>query len=314
MALKINTFAQIPIKVSLNDKTTTNFDLVISPLLPGYGHTFGNSIRRILLSSIPGSAVTRIRINELTHEYQTINGVVEDGMEVVLNLKQIRLVLPENEDKIVINYTSTNGGEIYVRDIFANSKLKPVNQDLYICTVNKGVNFEVELEFTKGSGYLSIEEINLVKNTNPHDLYVDAVFSPILNVSIDIEQVRVGDKTNYDQLTVTVDTDGTVESKNVVGFVFDTLIDQFTRVRSSFEASLGLGSKDFESPKLASLGQSQDTVSDEIDLPAKIKNILVKNNIHTNAELKNRVNEVEGFAGIAEASLLKVKTYVESIK
>jgi DNA-directed RNA polymerase subunit alpha len=302
--------AQPPIKSHLISHSDSLHTLIIEPLMPGYGYTLGNSIRRVLLSSIPGSAVTRVRINDITHEYQPIAGVVEDALDVILNLKLFRAKILTDDEKVVINLTRNKEGQVLASDFDSAGKVEIVNPELYICYLNSDSKLEIELEISRGVGYLSVEEINLAENTNPQDIYVDSVFSPVVNVSLKVEQVRVGEKTNFDKLEISFETDKSIEAKEVVEFVMKNLIDLFNRTLSSFQSGLSTKSESPVADKVVI--KSTEEVSD-ISLPTRIKNILEKNGITTNADLVARVGEVEEFAGITEKSYSTIQEYIKTI-
>ncbi len=307
--------AQPTLKTSLKSESDTKHTLVVEPLLPGYGYTLGNTIRRVLLSSIPGSAVTRIRINEIAHEYQPIDGVVEDALDVVLNLKQIRCKILTNDDKVILTLNKNKGGEVTAADFAKNPKVELVNPDAYICYLNDSSKLEVEIEISRGIGYLSIEEINLADNTNPQDIYIDASFNPVTNVALNVEQVRVGEKTNYDKLEITFETDKSIEAQEVVDFVFSNLIDLFNKILSGLQSSTDNQAfvKSHSTTTPSDTQEVVNTINEEINLPARIKSILEKNGITTNSELTSRVSEVESFAGITEKSFSTIQDYIKTI-
>lgn len=305
--------SQPNIKTSLVKISENLHTLVIEPLLPGYGHTLGNSIRRVLLSSVPGSAVTKIKINEITHEYQAVEGVVEDALDIILNLKLIRAKILTDDEKVTLILTKNKEGEVLAKDFAKDAKVEIVNPEQYICFLNKDAKVEIEIEISKGVGYLSVEEINLANNANPQDIYVDAVFSPVVNSSINVEQVRVGDKTNFDKLSVSFETDKSVSADEVVEFIFNNLIDLFSKILSSFQVSNEPTSNVIKPAKLLKSEDVEIASTDTINLPAKIKNILEKNDVKTNSELIARLSEVEEFAGITEKTFTIIKDYIKTI-
>jgi DNA-directed RNA polymerase subunit alpha len=305
-----------PIKTKLLAHDESKYTLTIEPLLPGYGHTLGNSLRRALLSSIPGYAVTRIRVNDLTHEYQAIDGVVEDVMDVILNLKLLRAKILTDDEKVVLNLSKDNEGEVTADDFEKNAKVEIVNKDLYICSLSKGAKLTIEVEISRGVGYLPVEDINLGAASNPQDIYLDAVFSPVLNVAFNVEQVRVGDKTNFDKIEIDFETDRSVPGEEIAQYAFSLLVDLFNKIQSSFGASVSQSPIQVH-PKTVTpddpINFSTTSSDDKIDLPPRIKNILEKNGIYTNQELKHRLSEVEEFPGIAEKALTLIKDYLKTI-
>jgi DNA-directed RNA polymerase subunit alpha len=297
-----------PIKSSLLENNERSFSLIIEPLAPGYGYTLGNSLRRILLSSIPGCAITKIRIKGISHEYQPIPGVVEDAMDVVLNLKQLRCKILNSEDKVNITLSKSEGGKVLAQDFKTEGKVEISNPDMYICSLNDKSSFEVEVEISKGAGYLSMEEINLSSTLDPEEILVDAVFTPVTSVLLNVEKVRVGDKTNFDKLEVRFETDGSISGKEVVDFSLNLILDLFSRIKSSFESSQDV--KDLPRNVKSVEKEVVKTSLDEIDLPPRIKNILEKNGIVTNQDLKEKIEDIKDFAGISEKTIEKIQEYI----
>jgi DNA-directed RNA polymerase subunit alpha len=295
------------IKSQLISHSDKSYQFVIQPLTPGFGYTLGNSLRRLLLSSIPGCAVTRIRINDVTHEYQPIKGSVEDALQIVLNLKQIRAIIKSNDDSVILTLSKKGKGEIFASDFKSESNVSVANKDLYICTLDEGAEMNIEIEVTKGYGYLSSDQINFAGNANPYDMYVDALFSPITNVSLQVEQVRVGDKTNFDKIDLAIETDGTIDVQEAIQYATNLSINTFQNILAS------VGGVVEEKTPLTNELEEIVTVEDDVDLPKRIKDILKKNEITSNIQLVSRIDEVESFAGITEKSLETIKKYIESL-
>lgn len=301
-----------------------DYSLVVEPLAPGYGHTLGNPLRRIMLSSIPGTAVTKIKINGVSHEYQPIPGIVEDALELILNLKTLSVAINNDDEKVTLTISSNKAGKIVAGDFKGDKKNYTVaNPDLYICTVDKGGMVDIEVEISKGIGYLPTEKLALTSNINPQNLLVDANFNPVINVSIHIEDTRVEDMTNYDKLTLNFQTNGTITGSEVVKFSLNLIQDLFQKIAS---ATTTVNTNDLEIEpvevkkvkKVATLKEeSADAVvavSDEIKLIKKITNILSKNNINTNQELKNSVKTLEEVAGLDEKMIKTIQKYLSSLE
>jgi len=299
-----------PITTKLISESDTLHVLRIEPLLPGFGYTLGNSLRRVLLSSIPGAALTRIKINSITHEYQAIEGVVEDAFEVILNLKEICFKLNSPESSVVLSLTKNKSGEIFASDFEKNSQVLITNPDVYICTLDKDVELNIEIEVSRGSGYLSSDEAKLQPSDSAYYIFTDALFSPVKNVALNVEQVRVGDKTNFDRAEVSFETDGTISGVEVVEYAMKTFVELSQQVLSAFQA--GLVSQPV-SIKNSDVVVSVSQTNDEIDLPKRIKNILEKNGVTNNSDLKNRIVEVADFGGVSEKTLDTIKDYLKTI-
>lgn len=299
---------QPALKSKLVSHSENKHTLTIEPLMPGFGYTFGNSIRRIMLSSIPGYAVTRIRINDLTHEYQGIDNVVEDALDIMLNLKQLRPIITTDDERLVLTLNKEGEGDVYASDFESNSSVRIANPELYICSLDKNGKISIEVEVARGTGYLSSDSIKYSTQTNPHDILVDALFSPVTNVSLNVEQVRVGDKTNFDKIEVNFETDQTVNAEEVVKYTFGLMSDLVQQINNVFSSNI----VEQALPE-STISESDVISSSDIDLPKRIKSILEKNDITTNDQLKNRLAEVESFAGITEKSYKSIEEYVSSL-
>ncbi len=182
---------------------------VCEPLERGYGITIGNSLRRILLSSLPGSAITSIKIEGVLHEFSTIKDVVEDVPEIVVNLKSVRLKLDKNEEKM-LRIDFKGPGEVKAGDIITDGTVEILNPDLHIATVSEGGNLKMELTAEMGRGYNTAE-----KNKKPEQalgvLPIDSIFTPVKKVNYAVENTRVGQRVDYDRLTIEVWTDGSLK-------------------------------------------------------------------------------------------------------
>ena len=296
------------IKSQLEERDLNTFTLTVNPLLPGYGHTLGNSLRRILLSSIPGFAVTKIRINEITHEYQAIDGVLEDAMNVILNLKLLRTKILTDDDTIIISLNKNKKGDVYAKDFNTEKKAEIINPDLYICHLSKDMDLKIEIEIQRGVGYLPVEKINFAGNLNPQDILVDALFSPVTNVSLNVEKVRVGERTDFDKLELNYTVDGSQPGIEIANFALDFVTDLFSQIKSSL--SVDTSSTD-EIVKVATKPKPKTT---NMDLEDEIMAILEKNGITNLAELLEKRSEIEDFAGMTKKRIEKVKNYLDTIK
>ena len=200
---------QRPDKVYMIESTDSHGNFEFRPLEPGYGLTIGNALRRVLLSSLEGFAITSVKIEGVEHEFSSISGVVEDVTEMILNLKQIRLkqqIEDENSEKVTVRFDGKN--QFTAGDIGKNlASFQVLNPDLVICNLDKSVNLEMELTIEKGRGYVPSEENK--KATAPlGTIFIDSVFTPIKNVKFSVENFRVEQKTDYEKLVFEIATDG----------------------------------------------------------------------------------------------------------
>lgn len=298
------------IKTNLITHSDTKYTLTIDPLLPGFGHTLGNSLRRIFLSSIPGYAVTKIRINDVTHEYQTIPGVVEDVMDVVLNLKSLRFALDSGDEKATLILSKSGLNTITAADFQKNAKVKVVNPDSYICSLDKDGKIEIEIEITQGFGYNSMEQVNQSDTSSPQDILVDALFSPVTNIALNVSQVRVNDKTNYEKIEMDIETDGTVSMKEIVEYGLKLAVDLFGNIHSSFLASQSSVENVVANKEVEIIKATEEV---ELDLSKKVKGILEKNGILNKEDLLSRKDEIVDLAGISEKGLKEIQDYIKTL-
>lgn len=217
----------LPSKIELKEGESKNEGiLVIEPLFHGYGTTIGNALRRVLLSSLPGAAVTSFKIKGATHEFSTVKGVYEDILEIVLNLKQLRLKVYSDEP-VVLKLIKKGEGEVYAKDIAKDANVDIINGDLKIATItDKNIELNMEITVEKGMGFEPTE------NRNKADLPVgaiaiDSIFTPIADVGFKVENTRVGQITNFDKLVLTVKTDGTISPERALNDSVKQLLDHF---------------------------------------------------------------------------------------
>ena len=182
---------------------------ICEPLERGYGMTIGNSLRRILLSSLPGAAITSVKINGVVHEFSTVKGIVEDVPELIINLKGVRLKVSDNEEKM-IRIEHKGAGEIKAGDIITDGTVEILNPELHIATASANADFHVEMKVNRGRGY-NVADKNK-KDNDPIDvLPIDSIFTPVKKVNYSVENTRVGQMVDYDKLTIEVWTDGSLK-------------------------------------------------------------------------------------------------------
>lgn len=203
--------------------------LTVEPFYPGFAVTLGNALRRVMLSSLPGAAVTAVKITGADHEFSTLPGVLEDVVDIVLNLKNLRLKVfaDTTTEPLRLELKVKGEKEVTARDIAKNSDVEISNPDLHLATLtDKNATFEMVLLVEKGRGSSMIEE-RASKNKEIGMIAVDALFSPVKNVGMNVENVRVGDKTNYERLVLTIETDGTISAAEAVTQSKNILVEQF---------------------------------------------------------------------------------------
>jgi DNA-directed RNA polymerase subunit alpha len=217
----------LPSKIDFKQQKEKNrFILTIEPCYPGYGTTLGNALRRVLLSSLPGAAVTAVKIKGAPHEFSTIPGIKEDVLEIILNLKLLRLKI-FTEEPVILELKAKGEKVVKAGDIEKNPAVEIVNPDLTIATLtDKKAELEMKIWTSKGRGYEPVEE-RKEKFSEIGMIGVDALFSPIRKIGLQVENVRVGDRTDYDKLILDIETDGTITAQEAVSQAAKILIDQF---------------------------------------------------------------------------------------
>ena len=190
---------------------------VVEPLDRGFGLTIGNCLRRVLLSALPGAAAIGIKIKGVQHEFSTIKGVVEDVVDIVLNIKSLAIKTTDTSSdfKTIIRINKYGAGEVTAADFEPNDQVQIMNPDLHICTLDEGASFEMEVYVGRGRGYVPAEN-NKSENDPIGYIAVDSIFTPVKKVNYFVESTRVGQSINYDKLTIEVDTNGTLSSREVI--------------------------------------------------------------------------------------------------
>ncbi len=216
-------------KIEFDSLTEHKGQYTIQPLYPGYGTTLGNALRRVLLSSIPGSAITSVKVNNVEHEFSPIDYVKEDVVDILLNLKQVNLSIDEEnpEEPLTIKISKTGEGKVTAGDFKCPTQVKIANPDLHIATLtDKVAKLEIECGVEQGMGYLPTENQDKDK-LEIGRIAVDAIFTPINHVNFHIEHVRVGEMTNWDKLILSIETNGTITCRQAFEHAVNILTQQF---------------------------------------------------------------------------------------
>ena len=260
---------------------------VVEPLERGYGMTLGNSLRRILLSSLPGYAATSVKIAGVQHEFSTVPGVTEDVTEIVLNIKRMIMKLHCQEIKTV--YIDAVGPcEVTAGDIKADGEVEILNPELHICTLGEGATLNMEITLSQGRGYVSADR-NKTAQTVIGVIPIDSIYSPVVKVNYSVEPTRVGDKTDFDKLTLEVWTDSTIAAKDAVSLGAKIMSDHLT-VFTNLSDTMGNGSTVVE--KIANSPDTKLSMTiDELDLSVRSYNCLKRANINTVADLVCKTGE-----------------------
>lgn len=222
----------LPSKVEFKPgETELTGALVVTPCFHGYGTTLGNALRRVLLSSLSGGAVEAFKIKGTQHEFTTVEGVQEDVVEIILNLKQLAVKV-YGDESVTLNLVKKGPGPVTGADIEANSNAEVISKDLVICNLTTNKTLEMEIIVGKGRGFVPVEEKDK-KNYPLGTIVIDSVYTPVKDVGYHVEYTRVGDITNYEKLTVNIETNGTISPQDAVSQSVKILIDHFSIILSS---------------------------------------------------------------------------------
>ena len=286
-----------PALASIEDVSDTSATFLIEPLHSGYGNTLGNSMRRVLLSSIRGGAIVAFRIEGATHEFTTVEGIKEDVVDIMLNLKGVRLRV-HTDEPVELRLEKT-GGVITAGDIQANGEVEVVNPDHIIATIDDPKKTVImDLVAEAGRGYQTIEDSS-ESRLHSDMIALDAVFTPVLRVRYKVDPTRVGDETDLDKLTMTIETDGTMTPREAFEEAAAILVNQYTALagRTTVVSAPALGTTTEDSEA------ELDTSIEELNLSARTTNALINNEIRTIRDLvtltEQDLRELKGFGSKA---------------
>ncbi len=287
------------------------------PLEPGFGQTVGNSLRRVLLSSLEGFAISAVRIAGVDHEFATIRGVVEDVVDIVLNLKQVRIKQVVSDEEISnekVYLTISGKEEFHAGDIEEHTNaFKVMNPDLLICTMEPFVNLEMELTITKGRGYVPADE-NLPKDAPIGVIPVDAIYTPIKNVAYRVENTRVGQRTDYERLSIDVKTDGTIHPEEAIKEASRILIQHLMLITDeNITFDMEGGREDnIVDEHILHMRKLLKTSLEDLDLSVRAYNCLKAAKINTLAELvRYDTHELLKFRNFGKKSLVEIEELLQ---
>lgn len=305
----------LPNKISFQDLGANRYEVIMEPLYPGYGVTIGNSLRRMLLSSLPGAAVIAVKIKGVDHEFSTVPGIKEDVIEIILNLKQLRMKVHSSEP-VRLEMKVKGEKSITGADFKKHADVEIANPDLHLATSDsKSGEFEMEVVIQQGRGYVPVEqreneklEIGLIA--------VDAIYTPIKTVNFHVKSVRVGQITNYDQLTMTIETDGTIDGKSAIDQSARILMDHFNLLSAERLSEPSAAPEAVAAPEAAAEEVTSDNTMkglEEDDLKSlglsnRSYNALIKNNINKISDLQALTDEqLTTMEGLGEKSVEEIK-------
>lgn len=305
---------QMPERIELDEATYSNTfgRFIVQPLERGFGVTIGNALRRVLLSSLPGAAITHIRISGVVHEFSTIPGVEEDVTQIILNLKKVRIkLINKKPDKVVLNL---KGPMEFTAGVIekATADFEILNPDLHIATLNEDGEFEMELRIGRGRGYVPAEE-NRLPDQPIGLIPIDAIFSPVINVAYRVEQTRVGQRTDYEKLILEVTTDGSITPDDALTYAGQILRDHIQlfinrEIEMEEQEPVEIDEDALRIKKLLKMSV------DELELSVRASNCLKAANIETIADLvKHTEQEMLKFRNFGRKSLNELQQVLENL-
>ncbi len=285
---------------------------VLEPLERGFGLTIGNALRRILLSSLPGDAITSVRIDGVMHEFQTIDGIIEDVTSIVLNLKRI-VVKKNTDEQVTVKISAKGEGTLTAAALMTDSTIEVINPDQEICTLAEGGKLDMELTIGRGRGYIVADEVKeTLGDVKVGTIAVDALYSPIERVNYEVEKARVGQNNNYDKLILEVWTDGSLKPQDAVKEAASILMAQLDKIDSPefTDAIRGLMKQNEEDPKQKIL----ETSIDDLELSVRAYNCLKRAAINNVQDLVNKSeNEMMKIRNLGRKSLKEVMDKIKEM-
>ena len=283
----------------------------IDGLYPGYGHTLGNSLRRIILSSLPGAAITSVKISGVSHEFSTIQGVKEDVITILLNLKKVRFKMLTDEPQTVT--LSVKGGKtVTAADIKVPGQVEVLSKDAFIATItDKGTTLDIEMRIEKGLGYIP-KDVHQKDKVDIGTIAVDAIFTPIRRVNYEVENMRVGDRTDHNRLKVSIETDGTLTPREALEKSIEIMINQLKSIVGfkEEEFSSSEGGEGIEGGAKGTEGEEEVSKMkvESLDLSTRTANALAAANIRTVGGLSRKKEEdLLELEGLGEKGIQEIR-------
>jgi DNA-directed RNA polymerase subunit alpha len=277
---------QRPTVEPIDEEVGNRQRFAVGPLEPGFGHTLGNSLRRTLLSSIPGAAVTQVRFDDSLHEFSTIAGVTEDVTDIILNLKDLVLT-SESEEAVTLRLDVRGAADVTAADIQTTADVEILNKDLHIATLNTKGRLAIDITVERGRGYVSADRNK--KSSTIGVIPVDSIYSPVRRVTFDVEPTRVEQSTNFDRLILDIETDGSITPREALASAGDTLRSLLSLVADMSDAPQGLelgeiGAATVGSPDL-------DLPIEDLDLSERPRNCLKRAQVNSIGELLEKTED-----------------------
>ena len=298
---------QRPSIEALGEESNNRQQFAVGPLEPGFGHTLGNSLRRTLLSSIPGAAITSVRFDEALHEFGTIGGVAEDVTDIILNLKDI-VVTCESDEAVTMRLDARGAANVTGADIECPADVEVLNKELHIATLNTKGRLSIDLTVEQGRGYISSNREDDSRTIGI--IPIDAIFSPVRRVSFTVEPTRVEQSTNYDRLVIEIDTDGSITPSDALASAGATLTALTELVSSLADEPQGLELGEVVDTTVSS--PDLDLPIEHLDLSERPNNCLKRAQVNTVGELLTKTeDDLLNITNFGQKSLDEVKAKLD---
>jgi len=300
----------LPTSFQIIKKDERNAQFVLAGLYPGYGVTLGNMLRRVLLSSLEGAAVTEVKIKGVQHEFSVLPGVLEDVINICLNLKKLRFKTYTDEPAKA-TLKAKGKKEVKAKDFEIPSQLELVNKEEHIATLtDKNASLEMEITVQKGVGYEPVE-MRKKEKLSVGEIQLDAIYTPIKKVSYRVENMRVGERTDFDRLILEVETDGTIEPAEAFKKAIDIILDHFNFIKNNFTSKGKAGVEKTKEEKKESKAEGEDILKTPIEslkLSTRTINALTKAHIKTLGGLiKKKEEDLKGLEGLGDKAIEEIK-------
>jgi len=303
----------LPSKPRIVSESENSGTYEIDGLYPGYGYTLGNSLRRIILSSLPGAAITHVKLPGAAHEFSTIEGVKEDVVAMLLNIRKIRLKLSTDEPQ-TISLNVKGPQDVTAGDMKLPGQVEVLNPESHIATITSKVNLEIELRAERGLGYVP-KEIHQKERVDIGAIALDAIFSPIRRVNYEVENMRVGDRTDFNRLRILIETDGTLAPREALERSIETMIHQLKAVigfkeeeTSEAPAAVDVGASTREERGPAPDAEILKTRITELSMPQRVEDALDNASIRTVGGLvRKREDDLLAIEGLGQKGLQDIK-------